>query len=62
MQKSICECQKQFMQDQIHEIEVHKWLISEKAGKDLGQDAVRNWIEANANDFRVKWFTKNQNL
>jgi hypothetical protein len=62
MIKSICECQKQFMQDQIHEIEKYKWIVSEQIGYDLGQIAVREWIRVYAKDFRAKWFTENQNL
>ena len=58
---SICDCQKQFMKDQIHEIEIYKWILSEKAGYDLGQVAIRNWISNYAKDFRIKWFSNHQN-
>ncbi|MEJ5347993.1 MAG: hypothetical protein WHS46_04810 [Desulfosoma sp.] len=37
---------------QLQEIQKHKWIESEKAGRDLGQDAVFDWIEQYAEDFR----------
>ena len=36
---------KQYMADQIKEIELYKWLESEKANRDLGEEAVKDWIE-----------------
>ena len=38
-----------------HEIEVHKWIESEKAGRDLGNEAVKDWIDKHAAEFREKW-------
>jgi len=35
---------KQYLESQTREIERHKWIESEKAGKDLGTDAVIDWI------------------
>lgn len=46
---------KQFMADQIKEIEIHKWLESEKAHRDLGEEAVKDWIEKHAAEFRECW-------
>jgi ABC-type proline/glycine betaine transport system substrate-binding protein len=46
---------KQFMADQIKEIEIHKWLESEKANRDLGEEAVKDWIEKHAEEFRKRW-------
>jgi uncharacterized lipoprotein YddW (UPF0748 family) len=37
---------------QLEEIKRHKWIESEKAGRDLGQDAVIDWIERYAESFR----------
>ncbi len=37
---------------QLQEIQKHKWIESEKAGRDLGQDAVFDWIDRYAEDFR----------
>jgi len=38
---------------QVKEIQRHKWIESEKAGKDLGQEAVLDWIQRHAADFRA---------
>ena len=51
------DVQKEFMTDQIHEIEIHKWIASEKVGKDLGQKATLEWIQQHAKDFRNYWFS-----
>ena len=44
--------QAAYMQDQCKEICIHKWLESEKAGYDLGADAIKDWISKYARDFR----------
>lgn len=49
---------QEYMAAQIHEIEVHKWIESEKAGYDLGEEAVKNWIKEHAKEFREKWNDK----
>ena len=49
------EKMKQYMADQIKEIEIHKWLESEKANRDLGEEAVKDWIEKYAVEFRERW-------
>lgn len=54
--RNICECQKEFMTDQINEIEKHKWIVSEKAGRDLGSSACQDWICKYAKQFRDFWF------
>ena len=46
---------KQYMADQIKEIELYKWLESEKANRDLGEEAVKDWIEKHAAEFRERW-------
>jgi len=35
---------KQYLELQRREIERHKWIESEKAGRDLGLDAAIDWI------------------
>jgi hypothetical protein len=35
---------KEYLKLQAVEIERHKWIESEKAGKDLGMDAAIDWI------------------
>jgi hypothetical protein len=43
---------------QIQEILKHKWIESEKAGKDLGNQAIFDWIRKYAADFRQYWEQK----
>jgi hypothetical protein len=35
------------------EMQRHKWIASEKAGRDLGQAALMEWIEKHAAAFRA---------
>jgi len=35
---------KEYLELQRREIDRHKWIESEKAGRDLGTDAVIDWI------------------
>lgn len=37
---------------QLQEIERHKWIESEKAGRDLGEEAAMDWIHRYAAAFR----------
>lgn len=37
---------------QLQEIARHKWIESEKAGRDLGQEAMLDWIHRYAASFR----------
>jgi hypothetical protein len=38
------------------EAQKHKWIESEKAGKDLGEWAIRNWVREHWNGFlRARW-------
>ena len=46
---------KQYMADQIKEIELYKWLESEKANRDLGEEAIKDWIAKHAAEFRERW-------
>jgi hypothetical protein len=39
-----------------HEAQRFKWIESEKAGRDLGESAIRSWIQAHWNGFlRARW-------
>jgi hypothetical protein len=51
---------KEYLMIQIEEIRKHKWIESEKAGCDLGQDAVRDWIKRNAAKFRAEFYEDRQ--
>lgn len=42
---------KRYLEIQTREIERHKWIESEKAGKDLGLDAAIDWIMRYADVF-----------
>jgi hypothetical protein len=38
------------------EAQKHKWIESEKAGRDLGEWAIRNWVREHWNGFlRARW-------
>ena len=41
----------EYLKVQAQEIERHKWIESEKAGRDLGMDAVVDWIMKYADRF-----------
>jgi hypothetical protein len=45
----------EFIQDQIKEIELQKWLASERAGQDLGNEFCIYWCDHFAKDFKIKW-------
>lgn len=42
---------EEYLKLQNSEIERHKWIESEKAGKDLGMEAVIDWILRYADQF-----------
>jgi hypothetical protein len=46
---------KKFMEDQVKEMEIHKWIESEKANQDLGEEALKDWIKKHAEEYRKKW-------
>lgn len=48
---------KEFMAAQANAIDVAKWLLGEKLGKDPGQEFVIQWIKENGQDFRNNWPT-----
>lgn len=42
--------------DSQHEIDCYKWIVSERAGRDLGEIAVRRWIKEHWNGYlRARW-------
>ena len=53
------DSQKRFMTDQIKEIEIFKWLESEKEGQDIGwEEACRRYIKRCAPGFRHKFICR----
>lgn len=51
---------KKFMDAQIKEMEIHKWIESEAAGHDLGEEALKDWIVKHAAEFRKHWEEENK--
>lgn len=47
------------LRKELEEILKHKWIESEKAGYDLGDQAVWDWVEKYACEFREYWQKKN---
>lgn len=53
---------KKYLDAQISEIRKHRWIESEKAGFDVGQDCCVDWISKFGKKFRYEWesrFNKN---
>lgn len=46
---------KEFMEAQKDAIDVAKWLLGEKIGRDPGDEFVMEWIRENAEEFRRNW-------
>ena len=46
---------KEFLQDEIELIKIHKWIESEKAKRDLGVTAELDWICKYAASYRAEW-------
>lgn len=54
---------KDYLHTQLREIFEHRWIESEKAGMDLGEDAVHDWIVKHAKQFREWWeFYRGKNM
>ncbi|MGD9818383.1 MAG: hypothetical protein AB7V04_06750, partial [Desulfomonilaceae bacterium] len=51
---------KRYLETQNSEIQRHKWIESEKAGKDLGVDAVIDWIKKYADAFSEDYYNNNE--
>ena len=50
--KQISDFYTAFISAEIEEIKRHKWIESEKAGKDLGDQPVLEWIQSYGQEFR----------
>jgi hypothetical protein len=46
---------KEFMNGQIEEMLKHKWIESEKAGYDLGEEANKDYLKNHASAYREGW-------
>lgn len=46
---------KTYCMNQIEEIKRFKWIESQRAGRDLGEEAVRKWINKNAKNYRDEY-------
>lgn len=46
---------KEFLEAQKEAIEVAKWYLGEKLGRDPGQEFVQQWIKEHAKEFRDNW-------
>ena len=46
---------REFMLAQKEAIEVAKWLLGEKIGRDPGEEYILQWIKENAEEFRRNW-------
>jgi len=49
--------EEHIFKEQLRQIEMHKWLLSEKAGYDLKEEARLDWVDHHASEFR-KWVNK----
>jgi hypothetical protein len=50
------------LKKELEEILKHKWIESEKAGYDLGESAIWDWIQRYAPQFRNYWEAKKKDL
>ena len=50
--------QVDILREELEEILKHKWIESEKAGYDLGDKAVWDWVQKYAHEFREYWQKK----
>lgn len=53
-QEEVLECNR----DQMIEMDIHKWIESEKAGKDVGKAAYGDWIRRFAEGWRRAWMER----
>lgn len=49
------ENMKQYMADQVEEINKYKWIEGEKLGYDPGTSAINDWISKYSQLFRENW-------
>ena len=60
LEEGVMDANKKLSWEEIHQIQMeeilkHKWLLSEKCGYDMGEEAVWDWITRYAARFRVYW-------
>ncbi len=48
---------REYMQAQTEEMLRHKWIESERAGYDLGQECLLEWVRCHAANFRENFMT-----
>ena len=48
---------RDLIHQQVNEMEKHKWLESEKAGCDLGQKALLDWVDKHYEKFTKAYFS-----
>lgn len=46
---------KEYMQDQVNEINKYKWIKGEQLGHDPGTSAIKDWISKYSQLFRDNW-------
>ena len=51
---------KTYIESEKEEMLRYKWIESEKAGRDLGEAALMDWIEKHAASFQKKFFVKKE--
>lgn len=56
------ELRYKFLCDQVEEMKRHAWIESEKAGHDVGKEAMRDWVNKYADTYREEWQKKNGKL
>lgn len=56
------EHQRKYLKRVVHEIEVHKYLQSEKAGRDLGNEAVTDWVQKYGKSFRRQFVSQDHEM
>jgi hypothetical protein len=55
--------QRSIRTDVREHVDRHKWIVSQKAGRDLGQDAVNEWIQQHWYDYlKARWLEHLQGL
>lgn len=46
---------KKYLENQLHDMLVFKWIESQKAGRDLGEESIRDWIKQYAQKYRDEY-------
>lgn len=49
------DAKRQFLEAEAEEMKKHAWIESEKAGRDVGASAMRDWVSKYAAQFREDW-------